>query len=101
MGFSRADSEQSQMSFLSHNLRLRKIWRHLSILKDFAYAHSGHPLNLFQGSLAHPILKMEKARPQVKPLPLRVHKLIYLVVVSGEMTGAIVHEDWENLTARK
>lgn len=39
------------MSFLSHNLRLSKIWRHLSILKDFAYAHLGNYLNLFQGSL--------------------------------------------------
>lgn len=70
-------------------------------MNDFAYAHLGHPLNLFQRSLAHPILKMEKARSQVKPLPLRVHKLINLVVVLGEMTGSIVHEDWEKLTARK
>lgn len=48
----------------------------------FVYVHLWHSLNFFQGSLED-----GGARPQVKPAPLRVHKLIYLVVVLGKMTG--------------
>lgn len=84
------------MSFLSHNLRLSKIWRPLSILTDFAYGHLRHSLNFFKE-----VLKMEEERPPVKPPPLRVHKLIYLVVVLGKMTGSTVQENWKNLRARK